>query len=741
MNQHTDEPRFATVTAEGVDYQIYLTSPDRDYIQKNLATKGVPYELAMLTDMKSRLTADSTVLDVGANIGNHTFYLAQVPRCQVIAFEANDELAHAMDITASEAGLEERVTVHAFALGEKPGFAEFEQPMPDNLGGQSLRKGSGKIKVRTLDSFGIAGPVAAIKIDVEGMELDVLKGGKKLIEKNLPILYVESQTKESFADISSYLGTLGYCYRNTFNATPTHLFIHKTKLKNEAGVALSALHRVEHEYDLLAANKKVKKDLVDCQMKYREVCQLNSHLKSENEQLRQQEQANKADADQADIVKLQAEQDQAKQALAEANRQIDRLRDEVARERSEKDFQAQQYSQQNLAGRLDAALQEKLTAEVERLTAESRSQKALLEGQQALKFALEDSKKKCAEMAFILENTKSEVAQVQAERGKLAAALKERESESAQLLSLNEQLADMQKQRQLLQAELEKQQAQLASQDKASKDQVLRLQSQAEQLAVAEKQQAELDAVKAKLQQLTADNARLQAEKAQLSSAVEEARNEAAKAEDLAQVLLDCQSQLTRSQAENAKLLAQVEDLDKVLTSTQGDALKIKELEQKLAAHAAQSERAAGELAQLASELEATRKDAAKVPELMAEIARLEQQHGNHDDLVASLQAEHEQYIQGLRAIYEQQQRDNEQQMQIMIQKKIESLAPLQANQEKLDKLVEYRNDIEKIYSERTPLLSDLQGSQGIAQIEEKKAALEALNQQLAEFNNSRQSP
>lgn len=78
MNQPTDEPRFATITAEGVDYPIYLTSPDRDYIQKNLATKGVPYELSMLTDMKSRLAAECTVVDVGPILGTTRFILLRL---------------------------------------------------------------------------------------------------------------------------------------------------------------------------------------------------------------------------------------------------------------------------------------------------------------------------------------------------------------------------------------------------------------------------------------------------------------------------------------------------------------------------------------------------------------------------------------------------------------------------------------------------------------------------------------
>src|SRR5690606_9115005 len=100
------------------------------------------------------------------------------------------------------------------------------------------------------------------------------------------------------------------------------------------------------------------------------------------------------------------------------------------------------------------------------------------------------------------------------------------------------------------------------------------------------------------------------------------------------------------------------------------------------------------------------------------------------------LQEKYYQYIQGLRSLHEQQRHDNEQHMHILIQKKMESLAPLQTNREKLDKLVEYRNDIEKIYSERTPLLNDLENNQGTEQIHKKKAALDALNRHLVEFNN-----
>ncbi|AHG65825.1 FkbM family methyltransferase [Advenella mimigardefordensis] len=736
MNQHTNEPRFATVKADGVEYPIYLTSPNQDYIQKNLATTGIPYELPMLTDMKARLQPESTVLDIGANIGNHTFYLAQVLRCQVIAFEANDELAHAMDMTTSEAGLEERITVHAFALGDKPGFAAFEQAMPENLGGQALKKGTGRIKVRTLDSFGISAPISAIKIDVEGMELDVLKGGSKLIGAHLPMLYIEAQTKDSFLEISAYLREFGYVYRDTFNATPTHLFIHKTKLQDEGSIAKSSLSRVEYEYDLLTANKKIKKDLVDCQMKYRDISHLNSSLKLENERLQEQARLNAETPVSADDERLRIELDQAEKELADARLQIERLREDVFRERREKECQIQQFSQQNVADRLDAALQGKLTAEVERLTAENRSLSALLEGQQALKTALDESKKKCADMAFILENANAEVAQLQAERSKLLAKIKEIDEDRTQVLKLQEQIKQMQIKQQGLQAELTKQAEQLAVQEKKDNEQKLQLQSQAEQLTAMEKQAALVKELEVQIQQLSTETSRLQSENADLSTLLESSHVDSGKVEELELTLLDHKNRHSQAMEDNERLQSEIQQLNQALTAAENEVMGVRDLAQRQEDYKVKAEKSNEQLSRLTSELDSYRKEVERIPEMERINAALERQRDDYAEAIVSLKSQHQQYIEGMRLLHEQQQRDNEQQMQFLIQKKMESLAPLQANQEKLDKLIEYRNDIEKIYAERTPLLNNLQGTQGVEQIQDKKAALEDLNRQLAEFNN-----
>src|SRR5258708_39112857 len=53
-------------------------------------------------------------------------------------------------------------------------------------------------------------PCALIKIDVEGMEAEVIKGGVNLIKKQSPLLYVENDRLEKSKPLVSLLLDLGY---------------------------------------------------------------------------------------------------------------------------------------------------------------------------------------------------------------------------------------------------------------------------------------------------------------------------------------------------------------------------------------------------------------------------------------------------------------------------------------------------------------------------------------------------
>ncbi|MDH5822987.1 FkbM family methyltransferase [Luteimonas sp. RD2P54] len=205
-------------------YLLVLPDAETDYLQKLIHESGKPYEEEMLQDMAARIAPGDLVLDVGANIGNHAIYLAAIGGARVVAFEPQSGLAEAIVEAATLNLLGRLVDVRACGLGRSRGVARISQDRPDNLGAQALAIGEGDIEVLPLDEIEFDAPVAMIKIDVEGMELDVLEGAANLIARDRPLVYVESQDEASFRRLSRWMLQHGYGYWETFNATPTHLF-------------------------------------------------------------------------------------------------------------------------------------------------------------------------------------------------------------------------------------------------------------------------------------------------------------------------------------------------------------------------------------------------------------------------------------------------------------------------------------------------------------------------------------
>lgn len=259
------------IAVDNAEYHIELPNVDTDYIQGKIATEHQPYELAMLRDIASRLGEGSVVLDVGANIGNHALYLAAVSGCKVYAFEPNADLCLAFRESIKKNNLGSRVKVYQNGVGAEEGKAHFININKENLGAQSLdvSNASGDhIDVITIDKT-IKEKVDVVKIDVEGMELDVLKGAQKTIEKYLPLIYVESLTEQEFNNISALLVPLGYCYWDTFNATPTHLFLHSSIVTQEQRFERLLLKSAREEYRAAQTVIALREKLAEANAKYR----------------------------------------------------------------------------------------------------------------------------------------------------------------------------------------------------------------------------------------------------------------------------------------------------------------------------------------------------------------------------------------------------------------------------------------------------------------------------------------
>jgi FkbM family methyltransferase len=156
-----------------------------------------------------------TVLDVGANIGVHTLDMAAAADAKgtVIAFEPQGFLHQILCTNILLNELHNVQAIHG-GLGRERGQAwipPLDYNAAGNFGGVSLQRETGgeRVVVAPLDSLGLA-QCHFIKIDVEGMEEDVIAGAEKTIRKFNPVLYVENDRKENSESLIMRIAGLGY---------------------------------------------------------------------------------------------------------------------------------------------------------------------------------------------------------------------------------------------------------------------------------------------------------------------------------------------------------------------------------------------------------------------------------------------------------------------------------------------------------------------------------------------------
>lgn len=250
------------ITEGTATYRMYLPLSGSDHIQRYVARTGTAYERTMLADIASRVPPGRCVLDIGANVGNHTMFLACVAGLDVWSFEPNAQLAHCIGRSAELNGVTERVHVQQVALGASEQLGRLVVDDQSNLGGayiQLTEQEPGAIQVRSVDSLELPAGIAAVKIDVEGMELAVLAGAAELIARDRPLLYIESLTAEEYEAVSAVLRGHGYRYWATFNDSPTHLYVPAEQISAEDARAWEwAVGLQEYQHRAAAARARTR---------------------------------------------------------------------------------------------------------------------------------------------------------------------------------------------------------------------------------------------------------------------------------------------------------------------------------------------------------------------------------------------------------------------------------------------------------------------------------------------------
>jgi FkbM family methyltransferase len=176
------------------------------------------WELIVQKVMVDSLKSGDVFVDVGANAGFYTLLGSALvgEQGQVHSFEPTPTT---FALLKENAGKKSNVTLNPVALGSAPGRATLaDYGLLENglnsmhaLDLQGLASKKIEVPVMTLDAYCAQKNITPtmIKMDVEGYELEVLRGAEHILGKK-PALLVEVSSYEESAPLFSFLESHGY---------------------------------------------------------------------------------------------------------------------------------------------------------------------------------------------------------------------------------------------------------------------------------------------------------------------------------------------------------------------------------------------------------------------------------------------------------------------------------------------------------------------------------------------------
>jgi FkbM family methyltransferase len=184
--------------------------------------------------------AGGIYVDVGSNIGNHAVFFGRFCADHVVAVEPHPRLqpilAHNLESndlasrsTVVHAGISDTGTAGAMSLRD-----EHER----NIGASHIVPGAeasaddALVRLRRLDDLLDelrpllpALPFTFLKIDVEGMEMSVLRSATRLLRDHRPQILVELITEDALNEASTLLNEFGYQWVARLGSPPAYHFI------------------------------------------------------------------------------------------------------------------------------------------------------------------------------------------------------------------------------------------------------------------------------------------------------------------------------------------------------------------------------------------------------------------------------------------------------------------------------------------------------------------------------------
>jgi FkbM family methyltransferase len=172
-----------------------------DAITGQLRTFGTFFEVHFLNFLRHHICNQKNIIDIGANIGNHSVFFDKFLNCdKIYCFEPEPENLKLLRYNMKDAVQTGKCEIFDVALSNAIGELPFYNTDPGNFGGFGLENFNfpdcksylvnEKITVKPLDDYQFKN-VSLIKMDIEGHELKALSGATQTIINNQPVVFVE----------------------------------------------------------------------------------------------------------------------------------------------------------------------------------------------------------------------------------------------------------------------------------------------------------------------------------------------------------------------------------------------------------------------------------------------------------------------------------------------------------------------------------------------------------------------
>ena len=212
-------------------YNVFFIADD-EYIGPTISA-GYEWDGWMRSDVKDCYTEGTEILDIGANIGYNSLIFSDYG--PTYAFEPLFHKVVQLNINNNK--LNHKMYCVPLALSNENKIVDMYFPKKvnatglRNYGGSSMYVSEGtdletkaRVNCRKLDDI-YKGVTSFMKIDVEGHELEVLKGAENTIKTCNPSILIEILDFEE-SEVPKYMKELGY---KDPESRPEHMFLYRAK--------------------------------------------------------------------------------------------------------------------------------------------------------------------------------------------------------------------------------------------------------------------------------------------------------------------------------------------------------------------------------------------------------------------------------------------------------------------------------------------------------------------------------